>query len=1045
MKTNSIKKVFVIALALVALVTFALAVSGLSKRAFANISIVESAVKDTYTLNEIITNEDIKIEVHGQEFSATESMLIYPDGRAYSLDKYTLNKAGEYTLTGKFHNYFATKKFKVFSGNISVSSGLSKIEYVEDYALPKLKTWSLTDENVPAEAVKGSKNYGMVYIPDNPTRVTGVKASIANGDTLNFNVPVQLEKGLTNIIKLFPLQESLYGTGEYKRAVDRLIVTATDAYNPEIKIDFIVSFKDNAYGNIYIRSAGSGQRNGGLVLPSNITISNTYKTKRKEVFIDGIRGVMFFDEYGLYTENRFTQTGIDLLFNQKTNEVLAHTDKTRNMLVNQLTNPDIYGDNLFKGFTTGEVYLSIKGDGYLGSDNLNFIFSDVIGFDNAELTVQGESSLYKDVTSPKFVFSVPEQVEVAKGTTLSVFDYNCYDVNLAQVNVQLFYNYGNAYQTQVAIKEGKFTARLAGAYTLVYTAKDSYGNQTKSLITVNSKNTVSGKTIDYSVTNLEEIVLGKQFALPQPTGVNSPNGQVSVSKKLEYLDNEIYTQVGVEENGNYLLTDYGKYKVTYSFTDGVFSEEYSYELTATAKDDVTFIGNPALPSYFMKGYDYSIDEFSAYKFTENGKEKVNTVVEMRKDGGAYQQIDISSVKIDANNTVQFKFTAGEVSVVSEIIGVTDCGTTSKLKREGYFVGKDFDIAYTSTTRSIDLKTTKDGAVAEFVNPLSIKKLKLEFGVLAEHANFSKLTFIITDYYDDNNSVEVSYLKKEFGEDVRYFLVSPEGETEMGNFYTGTRVFDFVGDNKVRDNKLYLVSVNQAISKFNGVKIRLSVKLEGVTGNAGVFFTAINGQSLYALRVERPMLDSYNYAGSYKIGEKVTIGIPEATDVLASILNNTLTLTVTDPNGNYVTSTDGVKLENAPANREYQIEYTIYGSYSIIFSAKNSVGKDNKLTYKVSVIDAVNPTITLNDGITSQTIKEVSVGSNVVVAGYTLSDDVTSADLINVKVIVMYPRNDFKILNGNTFVAKYKGLYKVSYICEDNSGNVTVVYYNVLAK
>lgn len=1003
------------------------------EKANAEIFICDGEVKDTYSLNEVVVFKDVDVCMGDKTYKSTEQVLIYPDGRAYQLDEYTLYQSGQYRLVCSYENNTAQQTFKVFADRYSVESSLSSVEYVEDYALPGYKL----PNNI-------NKEGNEVIIPESPNRVTGLKVSLSEGDRLLFNEPIKLEDGLESIIKIFPLQDGYIGTNEYKRAYAQLNVTLTDCYDDSNKITFVLDFDDEHWSSIDYRVGVNSSREVGLQMNNQNPISEAHKKNRKEVFIDGVRCVAFYDYYGTYSNFRLTQKGYEFLYNLDTEEVYVKNEKDT-LLVSVLSNADIYGENIFNGFTTGEVYLSINASGNVDNNNATFIISDVLGIENSDLQSGGESISYRDTTSPKFEFDVPDSVFVTKGATVPVFAYRCFDVNLmAAPKVELYYNYGTVNQVQLSLTGGKFIAKLAGTYSLVYTAQDKFGNEKKEIIVIYSIETET-ETIDFTIKELDSVIAGKQFSVPDAENVSSLNGTVTCAKKIEYLDGEPFKPIEMDDSGNVTLYNLGRYKIIYTFTDGIFTNEYSYIVMSVPSETVKFIDNPVMPSYFMKGQTYSLDKFVAYSFTEKEPVEIFPTVEMKKDGDIYRVVNSEEVLIDAANTVQFRFTIGEVSVESNIIRVVDCGTPNNLKIEGYFQSDDCAVEYNSSAKRVELVSSIDGASAEFINPLSLTKLNIEFGVVKGKENFTKITFVVVDYYDASNILEISYLKKSLAGKERYFLVTNEEEVEIDNFYSGGRILEFVGNDTLRDNQMTSVSVSNLIRSFSGDKIRLSIKLEGVTGESGIYFSFINSQTMSAIRdLVKPIIVAPDYNGYYRKGEKIVVGIPEVTDVLSAVLVKNILISVELPNGTYATSSDGIVLESCLADREYEIELNEYGEYKIIYTATDAAKRTIELRFNPTVTDCIAPEFSFEEGFDSTAIQRVALGAQVTIAGYTVTDDVSEQSNISVAVSVLGPQGEVLFLDGNAFNANVSGYYRVTYICRDEGGNTVIKSYIVFA-
>jgi hypothetical protein len=175
--------------------------------------------------------------------------------------------------------------------------------------------------------------------------------------------------------------------------------------------------------------------------------------------------------------------------------------------------------------------------------------------------------------------------------------------------------------------------------------------------------------------------------------------------------------------------------------------------------------------------------------------------------------------------------------------------------------------------------------------------------------------------------------------------------------------------------------------------------------------------------------------------------------LSVVLSKDIKVTVTAPDGEIVTSTDGVKLDNVVADKLYEITLSQAGQYRVTYAVScigatksngQEVLKDDDY-YIINVSEGIAPVIQFKDGANSQTTVNLSVGSSHNVKDFEVTDNVTAQE--NLRVIVMILDEGFTLeengYNVDSYVFKNKGKFIVYVIAYDELGNSSSAYYNVV--
>ena len=538
---------------------------------------------DTYYLNDTLEMPvSVEAELDGKTYSFTDGVLYYPNGVALQKNEYTLDQTGEYkvvyTLSADGKTLQTTKIFTVIEKNWSVSMADSSVKYGPLITRVEASTLETLD---------------------------GLTVTLADGDTFNYNVPIDLSKNTINdIVTINPVtidketgETSLMVTNE--PSAQNIVVRLTDAYDESNSVDFLLWYTPGS--SIYGRAGTPEQGVSGIERDENRLFSDT-----RAVYIDGNRHLVWYSRYGcpLKTGSAAgSANGFTWRFNNETNRVYLEHQRSLagGDLVTDIGNADIYDDKVFKGFTTGEVYLSVTAIGY-NDATVSFELGRIGGAEGDVL----KSSDYKDTTAPilsvDYTPTTGNAVYVAQGETVRVFDAAAIDVSNATVDVSVYYNYESTKKTSVYLKDGAFTATQPGAYTIVYTATDFYGNSTQQKVVVNSVKTESGKAIDFDVEKLASLSAGVEVKIPAPEVVGL-NGDVTVETTVtDPKGNK--TSV----SGAYVPLYVGEYTLSYRYFDAVREYEYSYQVSGVASDASRFLGTLSMPRYFIKGAKYSLED-----------------------------------------------------------------------------------------------------------------------------------------------------------------------------------------------------------------------------------------------------------------------------------------------------------------------------------------------------------------------------------------------------------------------------------------------------
>ncbi len=1011
----------------------------------ATVDIIDEEIKSDYGIGTtFIMPESVTGKYGEEEKTFTNGVLIFPDGTAYSEKEIAMTKEGVYTLR---------YTFKTETGVVCAE---------KDITVSK-KNWTLSSSN--STAVYSEAMETVKYVSNTETtQLPGLQVSLASGDTFTYNKPIDLsDTTLQEVIRLSSFNheytekgtdESGAKTYDKEYIAQNCLVTLTDCYNPDIYVTLVMNF--NNQGTPYFRVGSSSQLDIGL--EKNDQIVNSAEVK--SVIVDGIR-------YKAWSSQKYgTWQGLPSL-SHKTPilkvgygwvvDYATHRWTCSGVLINNLTHENIYGENIFEGFTTGEVYLSITGDQYFVNKPLRLEIVS-IGHEQGEALKETDT---KDTKAPIIVLNEQvanaENVYCAVGDSFPVPNASAIDVNLVDgVKVKVYKNYGTAKQTEVLVKDGKFTPNAAAIYTIVYSAQDATGNVAERTLNVTVFKAEDGRSIALDVEKLTSLDAGKPATLPQYS-LSGYNGQTNLKISVEYggesqeiaLDNMQFTPLHV-----------GEYTVVYEYWDIFFSYRYEYKVNSVASDAIAMIEQPIMPRYYIKGQTYSLDTYSVYSFTETDPKPLTADVFASFDGGAYAKIeDTKEFTVTGNETVTFQYrykdkdigapiTVPVIDVTGKYIGEKE-EEIDDIWLFKYFVG-DFTIAST-VEKDLTFNTvagTGDKTLS-FINPVSASNFRLIFSVPEGRDNFSAMHIVLTDYYDADNKTVISYEKE--GGNVYYRIDGGERVLLKDAFASAvTKTVYYDNANRLmrhaEGSDLYYFD-------FTSDKCYLDIVFTNCTGASSIVVKQIgNAQLRNATHEDKtnPYISVFKNRGNRLLGTETTVYGAEVIDVLSSVLSKTITVSVIDPDGRDVTSKDGVvlsKVKPVDGTRDYVIELTKKGTYTVTYTGKDTANKIIQTSYAINVYSDVAPTITFDNGYTQDTVIKAKEGQTISLPKYTLSDD-APVDEITVTVMLvgeldgtLYPYVDeetsVKLLG--------KGYYRMYVIAVDADGNIGYNYYRILAE
>lgn len=957
--------------------------------------------------------------------SSNVGTLKFPDGTVYESGEYVLGQAGTYELT-----YYA----EVNGKKVTATKEFSALN----------ENWSVSTERSFAE-------YGALALCNNKSIANGVKVSLASGDVFSYSVPINLwnitnADGNVDVCQIFPdIKEKLADLP----AVSIYTLKLIDCYDANNYIEFYVWSK--AGSGAYLGAGAANQNLGGL---EEYAATND----RRDVLYEGTN--YRFHNYSRYnvTSQYGTSSkggsdtkayseigGTSFYYNPETQVIKRFkrdaTGKVSDIrIVNDLDSEVLHGTNVFKGFTTGEVYVAIEGQNYnaasfdfeiasiLGETGDSLQQKSVIDTDAPAVTIDAKSS-YNAV--------LREPIEIPK--EISIYDYNYY----GDLRTSVYYAYGTEGQSAVFLKNGVFTPVQEGKYTVIYKAVDSFGNVCETRIEYLVKD---GEAISYEEpTKFTQLAAGKTYELPFATNVSSVN-ENTIQKIV--VTNPLGMEKEYTEGSSFMPDTIGTYTITYIFYDAIYHKEFSYEVDcANTENAVLFYNEIKLPKYFVKGATYSLDAYKVYVPSVNGLNEVVASAFVSSDAGEYQAIsDIANFKVEAQESLQFKFVYNGESLESETYSVIDLGYGTQQKEyEKYFYGEYNSVSssFSGFTYQFNAENATNKSL-EFINLVSFSNFELSFTIPKDYDNLAELKIVLTDYANAENKNVISYKNSSSG---ATFSVNGGKEQKLANGFADfmQRVEFSSVEGMIKNNQSAAVQCEA----FESDLCFLSIELVSISGDSQICISKLNNQSFGTYVYEdAPEFAYAQVQGVKEVGDVVTVSLATISSVLSPVLQKDCLVSVYAPDGSFAISKDGVTLNKVSALREYEITLEKCGSYKVEYSglvntglSGNDATRTKMSSYPINVLDKEPPQLSLQD---TKTVL-LKVGETHVVRSYSVSDNTTQQSLIKVLVLIYNENGNLVAWNVKDIAFDKAGTYEVVVCAEDEAGNMTTACYAIIVK
>ena len=995
---------------------FVCSISVLCATAFAsNVTISEVNFKDGYCVGETLEIPSATIS-DGNTSVEANIVVTYPSGLTYSRNKISLSESGVYTVRylAKINGsvkYF-DKTFSVKNYTYYVTSKVSSAEYNSEYG--------------------------------------GIELNLANGSYFVYNRVIDLSDN-TRDDTLFEFFVIASKTGEPD--FGKFYFILTDCEDPD---NFITLRMHSDAVEIVSNRTKYEMVNYTSYAGATIGKSNSYVGLQD--FVDHTT-LHKGDRYGRAVRFSFTNSAYNDLSPEEDRGVFCIDYDTLAFYAYSTTDPayslsrtegivcdfdDLtYFDNPWSGFKTGKCKLSIYAANYY-NDNANIVLTKIDDHDLSEEYITDNVPPVIKINYSGYENDIPKGII---GKTYPIFDYDAFDdYGVKDSKVEVYFNYYAENRVSVNVKNGSFVPSKTGTYHIVYSAVDKNGNVAESVVPVAVGTESKPISIDAGVFGVA--YAGKKFTFPKvSTDSDAEYGIVDVSIVAKCKD--ITEDVSLTRQ--FIPMYIGEWTIEYTATN--FSGQKTVvekKLNVQNNDKPVFVetdfNNLEFPKYFMHGLEYTIPSLNAYEFDEKSYYARQAKTLYSSDGVNYKELtgEFTADAFNNGDTVYFKYRYEGVESDVIKIPIIKAKVNGAVTPTNLFSVKSGNVSSSATEDYVVFSSDSDFSV-QFVNEVIVEDL--QFDVKLIDSDFKKFNVTLSDACDPSLSVKFSFVIQKTDGNVKLFYQ----DNEISGATNNTITLKINSKNikiSAAETYTYPILTDLNGNKFDGFSspfVYLDFGLDGISSLQKIGVSKIANQPLNNMGSEdvmEPVLYLYKEAGVYQqLNSMLIIGKATSADVYDGVVQTFVSVT---KNGKYLTSVDGVVLDNVFADREYQIKLSDFGEYQVEYATEDSSNNSKNLTKTVKVLDNVAPVITVSGNIPTA----VKLSDKFVVPKATCEDNISIG--LTVRVLTISPYNVYTLINvenGKDTAISFdvKGTWKLRYFVYDEVGNVGIKDYAIDVK
>lgn len=959
--------------------------------------VIDCDIQEEYARGSEFVMPEGKVSYKGQDKTPDVRYVVFPSGKAKTGETVVLSEAGQYELV-----------FKADFDGVTVSA---KKSFVVNKTLLQVN-----NDSSSAQLVDGK-----------------IVVSLAPDDVFTYNEVLDLSAASKEVPLLnLEVDPNTVGTAD----ASRIKIRFTDLYDEENYVTISLNSMDGdwAKGHIYVTAGAAHQPQVG--------VENAANPEGKKAYVNdtyGYGAAVNFSMHGMPKSETDTVLALYFDYDQK----ILYADReaysgTNQMLVD-LDSLELFGDDQWNGFTTGQVKMTVFATNYQ-APNCNFTISTING--NSEFHDSGDKSA--PVVTVDTGYEADQIPTALVGVPYPLFDAQAvdgYDGKLPVIT-SVYRKYYSENPVKVAVQDGKFVPESEGVYIIEYSAVDQSGNVGASCVSVQA---VQGEGLQVELQDAAAQT-DTGAAVQVISGISCANASGNVTYSVT-AKNAATGDEAVIDTQTYLFTPMsaGDWEITVTAQDYISAVQKTFTVTANPTTQPQVYDTVGVPDHFILGAAYELPTLYGYDFSSGAG--VLTAMEIyvteseseerKLEAGRYIPEKAGSAAVTYRLTVD-----GKVCEKTYDVTVVDVGYTGDLDLSKYFVVSKGAATAQPDTGYITYEINEDTKL-DFVNFVQVKQLAFSFQIGEKNA-YNKVHIYLTDIVN-GKQLKLTYSRTADG---AVFCVNDGTETKLSSAFEGMNTnfsIEFNNDQRIVtpetniDLKVKSFLDGSEFTGFTNNVARFTVDIEGVSGASQILIKNLNGHTINNATEDRfePQILVDTKSGDRGKGEKVTLTAAFAYDVLDPI--STLKLEVTDPSGAYVSDENGVLLDGTQdATQGYTFTVEEFGDYVIRYTIADGSGKTDYYVYAITTKDIEGPTITL------QKHKETAkIGETVALAGTQVTDNFTEE--CTVAVYVFGPENTCVEVTDGKFAASAAGVYSVRYMAFDEEGNYAFASYEIDVK
>ncbi len=702
---------------------------------------------------------------------------------------------------------------------------------------------------------------------------------------------------------------------------------------------------------------------------------------------------------------------------------------------------------LFKGFTTGEVYIKFGFPDTTGSGSVfvSKIAGKKLNEQNPEAGTAPAITL--DMDYDYYNNNLPQGV---KGVEYKLPVPTGYDIIRGKYAVSATLKKGGQDLSSVITEDYTFIPPEAGEYVLTYACKDIRGFDVEKSFDIDIADSARPLSISVTEQSGEEYRVKSFVRLPDVV-YSGGNGKLTT--------NTVYTFNGIsivpDSQNRYYFNDSGVLTITASATDYLGAEKTETK-EILISEGVVITPHKYIPDGAVRGSKMPVPDFDAVDYGNKSREvQRKTYVDT---GSGYELLDAQkrTVTVPDADSFKIKYTAdeGAPSETSSEYTVKVLTPAASGDLRGYFMPEEnvqLSIDDGTWEKDNGIKVYTQSAAQNktgFANAIGADYAQLLFSVDKNNINYTYLQIKMTDSLDSSASVSMRFYKAPTQTLLRFKDAGGGYTVEhalSGTFAQGS-TFELIYTDTFKSFitatgiQIAAVPYYDDGNEFSGFKsgaFKIEFSFGGVTGGSSYYISRMGNQSfakLYyqngdrtvpQLVLSRPLGDGYA-----RIDTQITVPSAKSFDVLQ--YGTYTEVEVKAPSGNNA-------VELTDADKDITFTLSEYGVYRIIYYFEDYNLRKDRKEILITVNDRIPPEITVGGSYK----EEYALGTAISLFGAELSDNITPKEEITFYVMIADTKTNLWLLKpGDTFTFDRQGYYIITYYARDAAGNVSAKDFKV---